>query len=97
MKIVIDGAEEQIVFNTFCYGAASFVVNRNSEGTLLINIGSDNIGDAQLIMESGSMAVINAMRYNGVSYKHISGELLLYNRITINEKDEGTTEIWSGD
>jgi hypothetical protein len=95
--IIIDGAEGQRVFNTFCYGSAVFAVNRNSEGTLLINIGSDNIGDAQLIMESGSLAVINAMRYNGVSYKHISGELLLYNRITINEKDEGTTEIWSGD
>ncbi len=88
--IVLDGAESQTVYNTFAYGCANLIVNRNSENSLAVNIGSDNIGSdsAQLVMESGSFTVINSMRYNGHSYDRESGNLKLYNRITINDKTE---------
>lgn len=88
MYIIVDGATDQQIYNTFIYGCASMVVNRNSENTLAVNIGSDNIGSDQLVMESGSMTVINSMRYNGTSYNHQSGRLALYNRITIGNKNE---------
>ncbi|MBQ7338121.1 MAG: hypothetical protein IJW40_06675 [Clostridia bacterium] len=90
--IIVDGATDQLIYNTFIYGCASMVINRNSEDTLAVNIGSDNIGSktAQIVMESGSLVVINSMRYNGHSYDYEDGELELYNRITINDKNEET-------
>ena len=90
--IIVDGAVDQLIYNTFIYGCANMIVNRNSTGTLAVNIGSDNIGDeaAQLVMESGSMAAINVMRYNGCSYDYKGGELELYNRITIMDPNEET-------
>jgi hypothetical protein len=68
------------------------IVNRNSEGTLAVNIGSDNIGKeaAQLVMESGSFVVVNSMRYNGSSLEYKEGDFEVYNRITINKKGELT-------
>jgi hypothetical protein len=68
------------------------IVNRDSVDTLAVNIGSDNIGSkaAQLKMESGSMVVINSMRYNGYSFGYVDGDFEVYNRITINDKTEET-------
>jgi len=88
--ILLDGAKDQLIYNTFIYGCANMIINRNSEGTVVINIGSDNIGENmhQLIMESGSMTVINSMRYNGNSFEHKNGDLQIHNRITIGTKDE---------
>lgn len=90
--IIVDGATNQLIYNTFIYGCANMIVNRNSEGTLAVNIGSDNIGKnaGQILSESGSMVVINSMRYNGHSYDHNGGSMTLYNRLTINNKDEKT-------
>ena len=90
--IIVDGATDQLIYNTFVYGCANMIVNRNSTGTLAINIGSDNIGDnaPQLMMESGAMVVINNMRYNGLSFRHQGGELKIYNRITITIKGEAS-------
>jgi hypothetical protein len=88
--VIIENAENQLIYNTFCYGCATFVINKNSEKTTLINVGCDNIGDYQLDMKSGSLVLINSMRYNGASYKHDHGKLELYNRITINDKNEKT-------
>ena len=92
LYIIVDGATDQLIYNTFIYGCANMVVNRNSEGTLAVNIGSDNIGSnaAQLVMESGSMVVINSMRYNGTSIEYVEGDFEVYNRITINKKGELT-------
>lgn len=88
LYIIVDGATDQQISNTFIYGCASMLVNRHSENTLAVNIGSDNIGSDQLVMESGSMTVINAMRYNGSSCNYQSGQLSLYNRITIGNRNE---------
>jgi len=88
--IIVDGAENQTVLNTFIYGGASFLINRASENTLLINVGSDNLGEgmAQLMHEDGSMTAVNVMRWNGVSYEYGEGSLKLMNRLTIGDKTE---------
>ena len=89
--IIVRGADGQQIYNTFVYGCANMIVCEDSS-VLAVNIGSDNIGSrtAQLVMHSGDMTVINAMRYNGVSYEHSSGTLRLYNRLTIENKKEQT-------
>lgn len=89
--IVLDGATDQQIYNTFIYGCANMIVCNNSTA-LVANIGSDNIGSkkAQLVMNSGKMVVINSMRYNGTSISHTGGEFEVYNRITINLKNEET-------
>ena len=88
--IILDGATDQQIYNTFVYGCANMIINRGAVGTVAINIGSDNIGSSthQLVMESGSMVVINDMRYNGISFDYQGGELQLHNRITIEKKGE---------
>ena len=90
--IIIQDAVGQRVINTFCYGCATFLTNNNAVNTLVINVGSDNIGSktAQLVVNSGSLVQINAMRYNGHSYDHNGGSIRLYNRLTINNKTEKT-------
>ncbi len=88
--MIVDGAENQTVMNTFAYGVATFLTNRNSENTLLVNVGSDNLGDGspQIIADSGSLTGINVMRWNGVSFEHYDGSLKLFNRLTIGNKAE---------
>ena len=93
--IIVDGAVGQTVRNTFVYGCAAMITNRNSTDTFVVNIGSDNIGShaPQIAMESGSMTVINAMRYNGYSYEYGEGRLALHNRISILEFGEETIRL----
>ncbi|MBQ8718026.1 MAG: hypothetical protein IJY66_02030 [Clostridia bacterium] len=91
--IIVENATDQLIYNTFVYGCAKMITNRNSEGTLVVNIGCDNIGNPdgrQLLMESGSMVAINTMRYNGKSFTYVDGDIDIYNRITIGDKGEKT-------
>ena len=83
----------------FSYGSKNHLVNRNSENTIAINIGSDNLNEneAQIVNENADMTVINSMRFNGHSYDYISGELKLYNRITMDEPDEKLEVVGKGD
>ena len=92
--ILVENAKDQLIYNAFVYGGKTIVHNVNSENTLAVNVGSDNIGsDASQIMQNGgSLSAINVMRYNGYSYELISGKLNLYNRIAINEVGERTLE-----
>lgn len=89
--IILEGAEDQQVYNTFAYGVANMIVCRNSTA-LVANIGSDNLGSGmyQIVMNGGKLVTINSMRWNGKSYLHNSGTLEMYNRLTINIKDEAT-------
>ena len=89
--IVLEGAEDQQVYNTFAYGVANMIVCNDSTA-LVVNIGSDNLGTkkAQIVMNSGKLVTINSMRWNGTSYEHNGGTLEMYNRLTINIKDEET-------
>ena len=89
--IVLEGAADQQVYNTFAYGVANMIVCNDSTA-LVVNIGSDNLGTkkAQIVMNSGKLVTINSMRWNGTSYEHNGGTLEMYNRLTINIKDEET-------
>ncbi|MBR3844070.1 MAG: hypothetical protein IKM39_01025, partial [Clostridia bacterium] len=89
--IIVDGAEDQVIYNTFAYGCHTMITAQNSVDTLAVNIGCDNIGadGYQTHVSGGTMTVLNAMRYNGKSYKvENDGSLGLYNRLTINNKNE---------
>lgn len=92
--VVLENAENQQVYNSFIYGCANMIVCNDSTA-VVSNVGSDNIGYgcAQTVMNGGELTVINAMRYNGVSYSHNGGTLRLYNRLTINNKEEETTVL----
>ncbi len=95
--IIVDGATNQLVHNSFGFGCKNLLVNKNSENTLAVNIGSDNLNalSAQLVNDNSSMVVINTMRFNGHSYDNINGDLKLYNRITVDEVDLEQNEIIS--
>ncbi len=88
--IIIDNAENQLVYNMFSYGSKNHLVNLNSKDTVAINIGSDNLNEdeAQIVNDNSNMTVINSMRFNGHSYDFVSGQLNLYNRITMDEPNE---------
>ena len=88
--IIVENATNQRVYNMFSYGSKNHLVNRDSKGTIAINIGSDNLNEeeAQIINDNAEMTVINSMRFNGHSYDFISGSLKLYNRITMDEPNE---------
>ncbi len=88
--IILDGAENELIYNTFCYGCSRLVVCKNGTNVQVVNVGSDNIGSVQTVMEKGSMTVVNAMRYNGSSFEHKGGKLTLINRLTIGDKNEQT-------
>ncbi len=86
--IKISDADNQIIYNCFSYGVKSFLVNENSAGLLVFNIGADNIGGTMLITKGGSATVINMMRYNGTSITNNSTVLRMYNRLTIGDRTE---------
>ena len=99
--IIISGAENQTIYNTFAYGAATLITCNDNSTALVANIGCDNVGgyglygtseSPMIVMNSGEMTIINMMRWNGISYQHNGGTLKLYNRITINIKNEKTLE-----
>lgn len=93
--IILEGAEGHVIYNTFAYGCKNLISVLSAESSVAVNIGSDNIGDteAQIVLELGDYTTINSMRYNGHSYDHSDGVLKLYNRITIEDKDEANITV----
>ncbi len=82
-------AKNQMLFNSFAYGVRTFVEAAECENLLVANVGSDNIGGPQTIVQSGECVLINALRYNGKSILTGDGaKLSLYNRLTIGNKHE---------
>lgn len=88
--IIVEKGSNQTIYNTFVYGCNTMITVNGANKLLAVNIGSDNLGSygSQIDMKSGTATVINAMRYNGRSYKKTTGELGLYNRIAIDYKTE---------
>jgi hypothetical protein len=92
-SIVVDDAENQIIFNCFSYGVRNLIHHIDSKNTLAVNIGADNIGDTspQLLLEGGDFTGINILRFNGVSCEYEKGtKVRLYSRLGINERREET-------
>jgi hypothetical protein len=82
--------------NSFAYGVRNLIHQINSEDTVAINIGADNIGRGtpQLLLEGGSFTGINILRYNGTSYHYTNGtSVRLYTRLSINVHGEDTVIV----
>ncbi|MBQ8718023.1 MAG: hypothetical protein IJY66_02015 [Clostridia bacterium] len=91
--IIVDDAKNQTIYNSFAYGVRNLIHSVDSENTLAVNIGADNIGDTSplLLVEGGSFVGINIMRYNGVSCEYTDDtSLRLYSRLAIGERREET-------
>lgn len=97
--IILSGAENETVYNTFAYGPATLITCNDNSTAVVANIGCDNVGgyglygsskSPMIVMNSGDLTIINMMRWNGTSYQHNGGTLKMYNRITINIKNEAT-------
>ncbi len=88
--IIVDKGSDQTIYNTFVYGCHTMITINGAEKLLVVNVGSDNLGvsGSQFDMKSGTATVINAMRFNGRSYRNSGGELGLYNRLAIDYKNE---------
>ena len=88
-----EGAEEQLVLNTFAYGAKNFLVSRDS-GISLVNVGADNLleNSPMLRTAGGSVLAVNMMRWNGYSFQNDGAALRFYNRLTIEQKYEPTLD-----
>ena len=93
--IEIVNAENERIWSAFSYGVAHMVSATDSTGTLIVNLGSDNIGDstAQHVISGGDYTAINIMRYNGISYEAKNGaKVTLYSRLAIGDKFEDTVK-----
>ncbi len=92
----IVNAEGQKIWNAFSYGVAHFIKAEQSEGTLAVNIGTDNIGSetAQMVVIGGDFTAINVLRYNGHSFDAEDGaKVTIYTRLAIGDKTEDTVKI----
>ncbi|MCL2105511.1 MAG: glycoside hydrolase family 55 protein [Oscillospiraceae bacterium] len=92
--ILAEGAKDQMVLNTFAYGAKHFLISEGSENLCLVNIGADNLleDSSMLRVAGGSVTAVNMMRYNGCSYKNSGTDLTLHNRMTVDLKYEPTLD-----
>ena len=97
--IILSGAENETIYNTFAYGSETLITCNDNSTAVVANIGCDNVGgyglygsskSPMIVMNSGDLTIINMMRWNGTSYQHNGGTLKMYNRITINIKNEAT-------
>ena len=85
--------KNETIFNSFAYGVRTLVEAAECTDLLVANVGSDNIGGPQTIVQSGACTVINALRYNGKSYYATDGaKAAFYNRLTIGNKNEPTVK-----
>lgn len=82
-----------MIFNTFAYGINTLVHAKNSQNSLLVNLGSDNQGGRMLMVNGGSLTGINLMRWNAAFYQNVGGAIKLYNRLTIGGHNESATVI----
>ncbi len=90
--IILEAGEGQVIYNTFAYGVNRLVTVEGATDVFLCNLGSDNLGGRgyQLYVNDGSVTAVNLLRWNGASYKLAGGKIALYNRLTIEKKDETT-------
>lgn len=92
--IRLEEADGQKIFNTFAYGVKKFLTSKDSENTLVFNVGADNLADQGTLLDvsKGSLVAVNVMRYNGGSYVNKGSQLKLFNRLTILDKTEDTVD-----
>lgn len=93
--IILQDAVNQQIYESGCYALQNCIINKNSTNTLAVNVNADNIGKNgyMFVMDSGTMDVINAMRYEGSAYQVNAGTLSLYNRLTYDKQLEKTETV----
>lgn len=66
--IILEDAENELVYNNFAYGTMTMLTNIDSANTQVMNIGTDTVGasSAQLVMDGGSLFGVNIL-YNDTS------------------------------
>lgn len=89
----LEDAQDETILNCFAYGVNTYLDIRNSRDIRILNTGSDNLSESgpYLRAEGGGITAVNMMRFNGYSVENSTGHpahLALYNRLSINEKDE---------
>lgn len=89
----LNRVEDQVIMNCFAYGVNTYLEVRNSRNVRILNTGSDNLHPEgpYLRTQGGEVTLVNMMRYNGYSVENDAADparISLYNRISINEKDE---------
>ncbi len=78
--LILENATDELIWNVAMFGAHNMLANHSSNNTTVINLSSDYLKGIQIIMDGGSMTVINAMRWDGKSFLHKKGILRIYNR-----------------
>ena len=96
--IILEGAENEVVFGVSACSTRALLINNNSVNTLAVNVCSDKMGRENGIQfsqsgESSSMTVINTMRCRGESYKYNGGKMQLFNRIFVDDVSEENVTI----
>lgn len=89
----LDNVRDQTIMNGFAYGVYTYLDIRRSHNVYILNTGSDNLNQSApyLHAQGGDATLVNMMRYNGYSIDNAVDDparLAVYNRLSINEKDE---------
>ncbi len=78
--LILENASNELIYNIAMVCPHNMLTNIDSKGTTVINLSSDYMEGVQMTMNGGSMTVVNAMRWGGISFLHEKGFLKLYNR-----------------
>ena len=64
--IILENAENELVYNISAYGVMTMLTNIDSTNTLLVNLETDKVGasSAQIVMDGGSLLGVNILRCN---------------------------------
>ncbi len=79
--LILENASGELIYNIAAVTAHTMITNHDSIDTTVINLSSDYLKGIQIIMNGGSMTVVNAMRWSeDVPFLHEKGFLRIYNR-----------------
>ena len=64
--ILLENAENEVLYNNFAYGVMTMLTNVESYNTQVINLATDKVGasSAQLVMDGGSLFGVNILHSN---------------------------------
>ena len=78
--LILENALHETIYNIAMFAAHDSLTNIDSRDSLVINLSSDYLAGTQTVMNGGSLTVVNAMRWDGISFQHEKGLLKIYNR-----------------
>lgn len=77
--VEINGASNEHILNLFSFAANKGVYVKSGTAGIF-NIGTDNLGDCTVPVDTGTVSVMNLMRYNGVTSR---GSITIYNEMVL--------------